>query len=761
MRFRSLPILVLLFAFTLASWAQTSSGQFTVVTLPDTQNYSEYYPQILTSQTQWIANNAAALNIQFVLGLGDIVNDGSATAQYANADASYRILDNARIPYLAALGNHDYANATPLTRDATVFNSYFGPARYAGKSYYGSSNFPAGSNENFYGVFNVNGTSYLVLVLEFIPRNSAIAWASNIIEQNPDKSIIIVTHAFLTPSGFRQGHCDSNSAEDFGLAGDNDAGALWDKLVSKYPNVMMVLNGHDTGYAYRQDLGNNGNLVNQIVSDYQDWADGGGGYLRIMTFNPALNQISVTSYSPYYNTYLTDAGNQFTINMTKPITTSTTGSVAGIVRNQSSCAPIGGVTVSAPGGEGTSNSGGYYGTGSVTPAFPQTVTASASGWATNTETVKVDAGYNAQINYFMVPSGSATGSITINAPAPGTNVVSPVPIQATGTSSAGAITTMEVYDTGTLVYSTSGSSINTSIPLALGGHELFIQGSDTHGNWFKNVVNVVVQKSGSVTMTSPLNNQTVVSPVTFTGQAASAPGIAAIQIYEDGKLVYTTTASSVNTSIAMTAGAHSVVMQAFDTLGNVFKTSAAITVTAPVTPPTSGSVTMTSPLNNQSVVSPVTFTGQAASAPGITAMQVYEDNKLVYNTAASSVNTSIAMTAGAHNVVMQAFDAAGNVFKTSAAITVTAPSASTETVTVASPAQNASVASPVSIVATAAAPTAITAMQIYEDNKLVYQTASASLSTSLAMSTGAHTLAIKAWDAAGASSLVSRTITVK
>jgi hypothetical protein len=202
-------------------------------------------------------------------------------------------------------------------------------------------------------------------------------------------------------------------------------------------------------------------------------------------------------------------------------------------------------------------------------------------------------------------------------------------------------------------------------------------------------------------------------------------------------------------------------MQAFDTLGNVFKTSAAITVTAPVTPPTSGSVTMTSPLNNQSVVSPVTFTGQAASAPGITAMQVYEDNKLVYNTAASSVNTSIAMTAGAHNVVMQAFDAAGNVFKTSAAITVTAPSASTETVTVASPAQNASVASPVSIVATAAAPTAITAMQIYEDNKLVYQTASASLSTSLAMSTGAHTLAIKAWDAAGASSLVSRTITVK
>jgi hypothetical protein len=40
--------------------------------------------------------NAKALNVQFVLGLGDIVNNGSDRTQYANADASYRVLDNAR-----------------------------------------------------------------------------------------------------------------------------------------------------------------------------------------------------------------------------------------------------------------------------------------------------------------------------------------------------------------------------------------------------------------------------------------------------------------------------------------------------------------------------------------------------------------------------------------------------------------------------------------------------------------------------------------
>lgn len=655
MRFTSsIRILVLLLAATVASMAQTSPGEFTVITLPDTQNYSEYYPQILTSQTQWIADNAKSLNIQFVLGLGDVVNDGSSTTQYANADTSYRILDTANIPYMAAIGNHDYQNAIPMTRNATVFNSYFGPARYAGKSYY-QGNFPQGSNENFYGVFNVNGTNYLVMDLEFIPRDSALAWASNIIAQNQDKQVMIVTHGYLTPSGLRQGHCDGNSAEFFNLAGDNDADAMWSKLFSKYSNIIMVLNGHDTGYAYRQDLGQNGNLVNQIVTDYQDWADGGGGYLRIMTFKPASNQIAVTSYSPYYNKYLTDAGSQFTINITKDSTTATTGGVAGIVRNQSTCAAIPGVTVSTKGGQATSNSTGNYQT-TAAPAVSQIVTAAATGWAANPETLKVDAGYTAQENYYMVPAGSATGAITINAPAAGTNVTSPVAINASGTSSAGAITTMEVYDSDTLAYTTSGSSINASVALTAGGHELTIQGSDAHGNWFKNIVNIVVQQTGSVTMTSPQNNQDVFSPISFTGSATSAPGITAIDIYEDGKLVYTTSKSSVNTTLTMTPGVHVVVMQAFDASGNIFKNSATITVNEPVS---ASAISVDAPAQNASVASPVSIVASATAPSKITAMQVYEDNNLVYQTASASLNTSIAMTTGTHNLAIKAWDATG------------------------------------------------------------------------------------------------------
>src|SRR5437868_9885234 len=79
--------------------AQVQNGDFSIVVLPDTQYYSESYPAILNSQMQWIVNNAAALNIQMVLGVGDIVNNGGSTTEWSTADAAYKKLDAAHIPY--------------------------------------------------------------------------------------------------------------------------------------------------------------------------------------------------------------------------------------------------------------------------------------------------------------------------------------------------------------------------------------------------------------------------------------------------------------------------------------------------------------------------------------------------------------------------------------------------------------------------------------------------------------------------------------
>ena len=81
---------------------------WTVVALPDTQNYSQSFPEIYDAQTQWIVDNLAARNIRFVTHLGDLVNEAATLSQWQNAFASMSILDAAQVPYGTATGNHDF-----------------------------------------------------------------------------------------------------------------------------------------------------------------------------------------------------------------------------------------------------------------------------------------------------------------------------------------------------------------------------------------------------------------------------------------------------------------------------------------------------------------------------------------------------------------------------------------------------------------------------------------------------------------------------
>ena len=79
--------------FSFAGVAQSQSApDFTIVVLPDTQYYSESYPNILNSQMQWIVANASGLNVQAVLGVGDIVNNSTNSTEWTNADAAFNEL---------------------------------------------------------------------------------------------------------------------------------------------------------------------------------------------------------------------------------------------------------------------------------------------------------------------------------------------------------------------------------------------------------------------------------------------------------------------------------------------------------------------------------------------------------------------------------------------------------------------------------------------------------------------------------------------
>jgi hypothetical protein len=387
--FRSLFVLLCLLSGTI--WAQspapapTPADEFTIVALPDTQFYSSTYPQIFAAQTQWIADHVQDQNIQLVAGLGDIVDTGGSLAQWQNADAAVRMLQG-KVPYMMAIGNHDYDKNNPAGRTASSqnFNSFFGPARYAGASWY-RGNFPAGSNENFYGTLTINGRNYLIVVLEFAARDSSLAWADGIIKANQDKDVIIVTHMFTYADNTRISQCDENSAGSFGVGQDNNGEDMWWKVVRKYPNIHLVLSGHvveGDGTGRRMDLGANGNLVNQILSDYQSDPLGGSGYLRLIKISPSLNRVSISTYSPYLDSFKTDDHNQFVVPYRNPGVSTAPGTLSGKVKNAVNCAPAAGVTVSDGSNSAVTDSNGDF-TMPASARKSMAITAGKTGWISN------------------------------------------------------------------------------------------------------------------------------------------------------------------------------------------------------------------------------------------------------------------------------------------------------------------------------------------------------------------------------------------
>lgn len=290
------------------------SPDFTIIALPDPQMYSEYYPETFQQQTAWVAAHRDDLNIKFVIGLGDNVNDGDSETQWKNAALAMKALDEASVPYAMAIGNHDYMHSKPPTRSAPLFNKYFGKSHYTGRPWYGDSTYPAGTSENFFVTLSIEGKNYLLLFLEYFPRPAAVAWAKTVLDRHQDQKVIVITHALEGSDAFRNGRCDYNGPAAEGLESNTLNGdEVWEALISQYSNIFLVLNGHVNGAAHETDFGKHGNAVTQILADYQDDTDGGGGFLRILTFKPTEHKIVISTYSPSSQAYKADEQNSFSV----------------------------------------------------------------------------------------------------------------------------------------------------------------------------------------------------------------------------------------------------------------------------------------------------------------------------------------------------------------------------------------------------------------------------------------------------------------
>ncbi len=354
---------------------ERSDGTFTIAVIPDTQNYVDFRRQrnqgfaldardLFIAQMQDIAERE---EVVFVAAVGDVWQHSSVdvdpdheargkgaidqpmlqgldptpktwAVEIPGVIEGYRILAASGKPFGVAPGNHDYdavwsLKGFPPRTDTDQFDRLNGDAGvlhvgglnnfravfgkdsefFADKAWYVDS-FRGGANAA--QVFEAGGYRFLHITLEMSPGNPVLRWAESVIKAHPGYPTIITTHDYLNARGERR------SVPIIDLAmGDpdhhNNAEALWQKLVSAYDQIFMVLCGHHYGQSLRVDENRYGHPVYQVLADYQARGQAGvdagapagsgvmglgDGWYRLMHFDLAAETptLTVETWSSHY-----------------------------------------------------------------------------------------------------------------------------------------------------------------------------------------------------------------------------------------------------------------------------------------------------------------------------------------------------------------------------------------------------------------------------------------------------------------------------
>ncbi len=298
-------------------WA--TEGEYTIAIQGDTQMYlsmakdgegdtiyvegsSEINPNydktsnLMYKNNTWLVNNKNNLNLQFLTHVGDLTDfmnyDAWATKGVAEMNLGLEYMDiltDGGVQWSMARGNHD--GGATADRLAAWDNAY-SYTKYGTNvaGYQGSE----ANMRNVYYTFTAGETEYMVFVLDYEPTTAALEWAKEVIDANQDKQVIITTHVFMNGKG---------ELITSKMSGENSGKDIWDKLVSKCPNIVMVLCGHsDPVDIVRQPLvGDYGNTVWSVVVDESTLNFSGNrqvGVLALMKFSADGRNVSFSYYSP-------------------------------------------------------------------------------------------------------------------------------------------------------------------------------------------------------------------------------------------------------------------------------------------------------------------------------------------------------------------------------------------------------------------------------------------------------------------------------
>lgn len=307
--------------------APSLSESFAIVVVPDTQTVVRWdvSQHRVKGIGEWIVGALGDRNIAFVTQVGDVVWNPDRSSEWTRAAAGFDLL-HGKVPYSVSVGDHEYFEEEYKDGDVSAYLANYGPARYAGMSWYRGSH-PDGLSH--YQVFEAGGREFLHLSLEWEPvgpvsdPSSPLGWAAAVLAANAHLPTIITTHAYLWDLPGQEGHFpDSaregkreNEQEDQPITGFTTSGVgIFEALVKPNPQVLMVVNGHyhkssdssRRGEYHQVSTNVAGSSVYEMLANYQ-WLghntfEGGDDWIRIVTFVPGEwageDRIEVETFSP-------------------------------------------------------------------------------------------------------------------------------------------------------------------------------------------------------------------------------------------------------------------------------------------------------------------------------------------------------------------------------------------------------------------------------------------------------------------------------
>ncbi|WP_157089868.1 family 16 glycoside hydrolase, partial [Bosea sp. WAO] len=308
---------------------------YTIAVLPDTQDYTNAARVgIFKNMTNWLVENKDSLGLQFVIHVGDITTNNNDASHWPFAEEALRILDG-KIPYSLLPGNHDQNTGNAANHSTNPLDIRFSPDKQAATNpgtFGGVYDMEPNRSANNYHTFTApDGTKWLVLSLEFGPRDDVLRWAGEVIEGHLNHRVILANHSYMNWAGRHDATgaplYDEGTGYDYGIGnsvhGANDGETMYRELIQKYPNVTFTFSGHifgdgaETLVSYDQF----GNPVHQMMVNYQNGVaseitsgagagagnNGGNGAIRLLTIDPDNNAVYTSTYFTELDDYFDSA----------------------------------------------------------------------------------------------------------------------------------------------------------------------------------------------------------------------------------------------------------------------------------------------------------------------------------------------------------------------------------------------------------------------------------------------------------------------